>query len=45
MELGQPELRWWYQGLQKHNKAKADAQRKAAEKGKPKGKKAKGKKR
>ena len=34
MDMGQAELRWWVQGLQKHNKAKVDAQRKASDKGK-----------
>ena len=44
LDMGQAELRWWFTGVQKHNQAKADAQRKAAGKGKPKGKRAKGKK-
>lgn len=43
LNMGQAELRWWFKGVQKHNQAKADAQRKAAGKGKPP--KRKGKKR
>lgn len=35
MEMSGAELLFWSDGLSKHNKAKADAQRRAAEKGKP----------
>ena len=41
MEMSSRELLWWADGLRRHNKAQADAQRKAAPKGKTKGKKPK----